>query len=329
MRSEIEKKLAREWKLSDVSYTAISKKLGITRNSAINLCLYRPKLMLKKRGPKFKISKKEKLQIKRQICTFRERKEKVNSPKLKKSCNLSVSLRTIERHMKEREMKYRKIPKKIFLSNQHKQKRVEHIRKWICENHDWEHTIFTDEKRFTFDGPDDWRTYMYKNDQEYRVSRQCEGGGVMVWMMVLPNDLLSFKIVEGKFNSQDYIKLLKENIMPIIKLNYGNNFWFQEDNASVHKSKEVRNFVNVNGIKVLDWPAKSPDLNIVEDLWNILSKTIYDGPQFHRKADLTNSIKMAIDDFNSTKRHIVFDLYNSIRGRLCTVLSKHGNLYNK
>ena len=222
--------------------------------------------MPKRRGPKKKLLKSNKLQIKRQTCQFKENKEKVNCVKLKNSCNLDVSLRTIERHMKECKFRYRKIPTKIFLSKTHKEKRIEIITRWIFENHDWEKTIFTDEKRFTLDGSDDWRTYIHENDQDFRINRQCKGGGVMVWIMVLPNGLLSFKVIEGKFNSTEYINLLKKNIVLIIKLNYGNHFWFQEDNASVHKSKEVQKFMKNSGISILDWPAKSPDLNIIEDL---------------------------------------------------------------
>ena len=32
-------------------------------------------------------------------------------------------------------------------------------------------------------------------------------------------------------------------------------------------------------IKIIEWPAKSPDLNIVEDIWKMLSNVVYDGPQ--------------------------------------------------
>ena len=65
--------------------------------------------------------------------------------------------------------------------------------------------------------------------------RQCKGGGVMVW--ILPNYLLSFYIIQGKFRSEDYIKLFKEKVLQIIMLNFG------EDNAPVHQSKEVKQFL--------------------------------------------------------------------------------------
>ena len=40
--------------------------------------------------------------------------------------------------------------------------------------------IFTDEKRFTLDGPDDLRKYGMKNDNIFRNKRQCMGGGICV-----------------------------------------------------------------------------------------------------------------------------------------------------
>jgi len=54
--------------------------------------------------------------------------------------------------------------------------------------------------------------------------------------------------------------------VPIIKLNNGDDYLFQEDNSPVHKAGKVQLFMKSAGIKVLKWPPKSPDLNIVEDV---------------------------------------------------------------
>ena len=70
--------------------------------------------------------------------------------------------------------------------------------------------------------------------------------------------------------------------VPISKLNYGDDFFFQEDNSLVHMAKVVQDFMTNTKIKILQWPAKSLYLNIVEDIWN----DIYDGPQFQNTKDL-------------------------------------------
>ena len=49
-------------------------------------------------------------------------------------------------------MIYQNIPRKILLTKVHKERRVGFVKKWI-------RTIFSDEKRFTLDGPDNWMTY--------------------------------------------------------------------------------------------------------------------------------------------------------------------------
>ena len=76
------------------------------------------------------------------------------------------------------------------------------VSSWVTKNHIWEKTVFSDEKRFSLDRPDDWRIYVSECEDFSRQRRQCGVGSIMVWVMTLPNVLLSYEIIKGKFNSE-------------------------------------------------------------------------------------------------------------------------------
>ena len=84
-----------------------------------------------------------------------------------------------------------------------------------------------------------------------------------------------------------------------------------------------------SGINVIQWPARSPDLNIVEHIWNIISSRVYDGPQFQNKADLTKKVIVTINEINMDSRDLIKNLYSTFRRRLVVVLQANGNLFNK
>ncbi len=42
------------------------------------------------------------------------------------------------------------------------------------------------------------------------------------------------------------------------------DFIFQQDFAPAHTAKSTKSWLNDHGVGVLDWPANSPDLNLIE-----------------------------------------------------------------
>lgn len=310
------------------SYGEIAKILGITRFCARSLIIYKLRKNKKKIGCKSKITKRDTLSLKREIARLNAQHEKVNSKKLMRVLDINVSPRTVHRHLAKIDYKYKRASNKIVLSKKHKQLRLDVITSWFSNNHPWESTIFTDEKRFTLDGPDNWMTYMPKNSKYIRQKRQCHGGGVMLWLMIFPNGLLSFHSIVGKFASKDFVQILKKYIVPTIRINFEKNIFFQQDNCTVHTSRLVQDFLKYSNISTIQWPSKSPDLNIVEDVWKIISDMVYDGPQFNNLRELQIRITETIQVINNERRQNIIDLYGSLRARFCKVLMSKGNLYN-
>jgi hypothetical protein len=47
----------------------------------------------------------------------------------------------------------------------------------------------------------------------------------------------------------------------------GNGYLFQDDNAPVHRARSTKEYVARTRLKNISWPAKSPDLNVIENIW--------------------------------------------------------------
>ena len=145
--------------------------------------------------------------------------------------------------------------------------------------------------------------------------------------MLLPNGLIYLTELRGKFKSNQYIELLKNYVLPLIKLNF-KNFQIVQDNCRVHTSNLTKEFFNSNSINVLTWPANSPDLNLMENIWKMMSDEIYSDCQPRHLDELRSRIFKAAWELMNTKRNIMIGLYTSYRERLTFVLKNNGNLIN-
>ncbi|GFX89530.1 transposable element Tcb2 transposase [Trichonephila clavipes] len=90
---------------------------------------------------------------------------------------------------------------------------------------------------------------------------------IMVWAGIMINGRTRLHVVaNGTMTGQRYID---EVLLPHVRLfrgAVGDKFVFKNDNATCHRALAVQDCLDSEGIQRLVWPARSPDLNPIENV---------------------------------------------------------------
>lgn len=224
----------------------------------------------------------------------------MSATEIAKTLAVKPSKDTVLRALRNnRYAKYSKRKSAPDLKPHHKAARLAFATKYKAEKKFWLSVLFTDEKKFNLDGPDGFRFYWRDlRAQPKLMSKRVNGGGsVMIWAGVSWHGKTSLVILKGKQNAVKYTETLRENALSCLSEMQENMGGakpiLQQDNASIHAAKLTRAFLEENGVTTLEWPAKSPDFNIIENVWGLLARRVYaNGRQFDRPTDLERQISI-------------------------------------
>lgn len=223
----------------------------------------------------------------------------------------------------------RRISHEDELSKPQKRRRIVWCRQHLTTNFmGW---LFSDESTFELANLSiPRRQYVTRRIKE-KYARCCiQSGGVylrqklMVWGAISSTGPACFSILRENVTARAYIQTLTANLLPYLdhlSLNQLRDNVFQQDNAPPHRAVITRTFFEGNGINVPQWPALSPDINPIEEVWALMkSRVRRSRPQ--SLAALRLSIRTA---WNSVvTRELCTKLFNSIPTRLKNVIARKG-----
>ncbi|GFW93211.1 transposable element Tcb2 transposase [Trichonephila clavipes] len=192
-----------------------------------------------------------------------------------------ISRKSVARRLRGRALYARRHVVCVPLTRQHRTARLQ----WRREHHnwteqDWACVLFSDESRFILSSDCRcqliWResctAYRPENIQEKDPFPTCS---IMVWAGIRINGRTRLHVVaNGTMTGQRYID---EVLLPHVRLfrgAVGDKFVFMDDNATCHRTLAVQDFLDSEGIQRLVWPARSPYLNPIENVWDALGRQV-------------------------------------------------------
>ena len=83
-------------------------------------------------------------------------------------------------------------------------------------------------------------------------------------------------IIYGKMDSSMYRQILELRLQWMVCKFYGWQKWiFQQDNGSKHMTKIIKEWFITNKISVHSWPSQLPNLNTIENLWQLFKIAVH------------------------------------------------------
>jgi len=226
---------------------------------------------------------------------------------------------------KDLKLKYDARVRTPKLLPRHKKARLAFYERYKFWDSEFHKVIFSDEKKFNLDGPDGNQKY-WRDPRQPRQTcfkRNHGGGSVMVWAAFSSFGKTPICFVPGRINSQMYTDLLESELISFAEEFHGEDWIFQQDNAPIHVSRYTRSFLESKNIPLLEWPAISPDLNPIEDLWGILTAKVFEGGrQFDSLKDLKKEI---VKKWAAIELSTLQNLANSMPRRLRLVAQRKGD----
>ena len=254
-----------------------------------------------------------------------------SSASLLKSWGEEVTARTLRNRLHEAQMFSRKPAVHPLLSPSHKARRLAwSMARCHFRRAQWNRIAFTDESRFVL-RPVDGRVRVWR-EKNQRLREDCSlsstafgGGSVHVWGGICTGSRSELVILRQSVTAKTYSELLEKDLLPWATESLGDSSsdWkLQDDNAPAHRARFTEESKARLNIRTIPWPARSPDLNPIEHVWNILGMRLQQRSNPPTSlAALANALR---EEWTAIPQAMIDNLIDSMPRRVQAVIEAKG-----
>ncbi|GFW47534.1 transposable element Tc1 transposase [Trichonephila clavipes] len=120
-------------------------------------------------------------------------------------------------------------------------------------------------------------------------------------------------------------RYIDEVLLPHVRLfrgAVGDKFVFMDDNATCNRTLAVQNCLDSEGIQRLVWPARSHDLNPIENVWDALGRQV--SGRNYPPINKNTLIRTLTEKWNKLPQQLLDNVVQSMVRRVECCITLHG-----